>query len=134
MGNVEDGDRPSDASSDDEWDDGSGQGLEEMIEHADRALATESFGTTADEQERGEPIDSRLAQERTDRPILDAELGIIDEDVPDDESEMVGEAVGERNPFVSPEEAAMSVRDEAPGAVDHPDDHDEPGEADPRSE
>ncbi|MGH2673498.1 MAG: hypothetical protein ACRDHC_11020 [Actinomycetota bacterium] len=47
---------------------------------------------------------------------------------------MVGEAIGERNPFVSPEEAAMSVRDEAPGAVDHPDDHDDSGEADPWSE
>lgn len=125
MRNVEDADRPSDAGSDEEWDDGSGQALEEMIEHADRALGTESFGTTADEQERGEPIDSRLAEEGTDRPLLDTELGIIDEDVPDDESEMVGEAIGERNPFVSPEEAAMSVRNEAPGAVDHPDDHDE---------
>jgi hypothetical protein len=134
MGNVEDGERPSEAGSDDEWDDGSGQGLEEMIEHADRALGTESFGTTADEQERGEPIDSRLAEEATDRPLLDTELGIIDEDAPDDESEMVGEAIGERNPFVSPEEAAMSVRDEAPGAVDHPDDHGERDEADPTSE
>jgi hypothetical protein len=127
-------DRPSDIGSDEEWDDGSGQALEEMIEHADRALGTESFGTTADEQERGEPIDSRLAEEGTDRPLLDTELGIIDEDVPDDESEMVGEAIGERNPFVSPEEAAMSVRDEAPGAVDHPDDHSERGEAEPKSE
>ena len=134
MGNVEDRERPSDAGSDEGWDDGSGQALEEMIEHADRALGTESFGTTADEQERGEPIDSRLAEEATDRPLLDTELGIIDEDAPDDESEMVGEAIGERNPFVSPEEAAMSVRDEAPGAVDHPDDHDELEETDPRSE
>jgi hypothetical protein len=134
MGNVEDRERRSDAGSDEGWDDGSGQALEEMIEHADRALGTESFGTTADEQERGEPIDSRLAEEATDRPLLDTELGIIDEDAPDDESEMVGEAIAERNPFVSPEEAAMSVRDEAPGAVDHPDDHDELEETDPRSE
>jgi hypothetical protein len=134
MGNVEDRDRPSGADSDEGWDDGSGQGLEEMIEHADRALGAESFGTTAAEQERGEPIDSRLAEERIDRPILDAELGLIDEDLPDDESEMVGEAIGERNPLVSPEEAAMSVREEAPGAVDHPDDHDERGEADPKPE
>jgi hypothetical protein len=123
MGDAEQRDRPSGADSDDEWDDGSGEALEEMIEHADRPFGTESFGTTADEQERGEPIDSRLAKERTDRPTLDAELGIIDEDVPDDESEMVAEAVGERNPFVAPEESAMSVREEAPGAVDHPDDH-----------
>lgn len=52
-------DRPSDTGSDEGWDDGSGQALEEMIEHADRALGTESFGTTADEQERGQPIDCR---------------------------------------------------------------------------
>lgn len=134
MGNVEDRERPSGEDSDDGWDDGSGEELEEMIEHADHAFGTESFGTTADEQERGEPLDSRLAEERTDKPILDDELGIIDEDVPDDESEMVGEAVGERDPFVAPEEVAMSVRDEAPGAVDHPDDYTERDEAEPKSE
>ena len=135
MGNVEDRDRPSGADSDDGWEDGSGQGLEEMIEHADRPFGSESFGTTADEQERGQPLDSRLAEERrTDRPIQDAELGIIDEDVPDDESEMVGEAIGERNPFVAPEEAAMSVREEAPGKVDHPDDYADRGEPDPKPE
>ena len=134
MGNVEDRERPSGEDSEDGWDDGSGEELEEMIEHADRARGAESFGTTADEQERGEPIDSRLAEERTDKPVLDAELGIIDEDVPDDESEMVGEAVGERDPFVAPEEVAMSVREEAPGAVDHPDDYIEESEAEPKSE
>ena len=121
---MRDRERPSEEDPDDDgWDDGSGEELEEMIEHADHALGAESFGTTADEQERGEPIDSRLAEERPSRPILDDEPGIIDEDVPDDESEMVAEAVEERDPFVAPEEVAMTVRDEAPGAVDHPDDH-----------
>ena len=134
MRDVEDRERPSEEDSDDEWDDGSGQALEEMIEHADRARGAESFGTTADEQERGEPIDSRLAEERPSRPILEDELGIIDEDVPDDESEMIGEAVGERDPFVAPEEVAMTVREEAPGAVDHPDDYTEGDEAEPKSE
>ena len=134
MRDVEDRERRSEEDPDDGWDDGSGEELEEMIEHADHALGAESFGTTADEQERGEPIDSRLAEERPSRPILDDELGIIDEDVPDDESEMVAEAVGERDPFVAPEEVAMTVRDEAPGAVDHPDDHAEQDEAEPKSE
>jgi hypothetical protein len=134
MGDVEDRERPSGEDPDDGWDDGSGEDLEEMIEHADRARGAESFGTTADEQERGEPIDSRLAEERPSRPILEDELGIIDEDVPDDESEMVGEAVGERDPFVAPEEVAMTVREEAPGAVDHPDDYTEGDEAEPKSE
>jgi hypothetical protein len=134
MRDVEDRERRSEEDPDDGWDDGSGEELEEMIEHADHALGAESFGTTADEQERGEPIDARLAEERPSRPILDDELGIIDEDVPDDESEMVGEAVEERDPFVAPEEVAMSVREEAPGAVDHPDDHGEQDEAEPKSE
>ena len=131
---MRDRERRSEEDPEDGWDDGSGEDLEEMIEHADHALGAESFGTTADEQERGEPIDSRLAEERPSRPILDDELGIIDEDVPDDESEMVAEAVGERDPFVAPEEVAMTVRDEAPGAVDHPDDHAEQDETEPKSE
>jgi hypothetical protein len=133
MGNVDDRERPPDEDSD-EWDDGSGEALEEQIEHADRASGAESFGTTADEQERGEPLGERLAEERRDRPIRDTDLGLIDEGGPDEEDELVGEAVGERDPFVAPEESAMSVRDEAPGAVDHPDDHTEPDDAHPNTE
>jgi hypothetical protein len=133
MGNVDDRERPSDEDSD-EWDDGSGEVLEEMIEHADRASGAESFGTTADEQERGEPLADRLAEERTDRPIRDTDLGLIDEGGPDEEAELVGDAVGERDPFVAPEESAMSVREEAPGAVDHPDDHTEEDDAGPNAE
>jgi len=133
MGNVDDRERPPDEDSD-EWDDGSGEALEELIEHADRASGAESFGTTADEQERGEPLGERLAEERADRPIRDTDLGLIDEGGPDEEDELIGEAVGERDPFVAPEESAMSVRDEAPGAVDHPDDHTEPDDADPNAE
>ena len=63
MGNVDDRERPPDEDSD-EWDDGSGEALEELIEHADRASGAESFGTTADEQERGEPLGERLARFR----------------------------------------------------------------------
>jgi hypothetical protein len=133
MGNVEDRERTPDEESD-EWDDGSGEALEELIEHADRASGAESFGTTVDEQERGEPLGERLAEEATDRPIRDTDLGLIDEGGPDEEDELVGEAVGERDPFVAPEESAMSVRDEAPGAVDHPDDHTDGDEADPSTE
>src|SRR4029450_337044 len=91
MGNVEDRDRPSDQDSD-EWDDGSGEALEETIEHADRAAGAGAFGTTADEQERGEPLDERLAEERPDRPILDTDLGLIDEDGARVEAEVGGGA------------------------------------------
>jgi hypothetical protein len=37
---------------------------------------------------------------------------------------MVGQASFEHDPFVAPEEAAMTVRDSPPGAVDHPDSDD----------
>jgi hypothetical protein len=93
-----------------------------MIEQADHAFGSESFGTTAEEQEDGEPLDQKLAEERPSRRTVDRELAIEDGDQPDDEAEMVGEAMVEHEPFVAPEEAAMTVRDDAPGGVDHSDD------------
>lgn len=93
-----------------------------MIEQADHAFGSESFGTTAEEQERGESLDQRLAEEQPSRPTVDAELAIEDTDEPDDESELVGDASIEHDPFAAPEEAAMTVRDDAPGGIDNPDD------------
>jgi hypothetical protein len=115
-------DRDIDGSEDLEED--PGEGLEAMIEQADRPFASESFGTTAEEQEEGEPLDQRLEEERPDKPPLDLQLAIEDFDAPDDEKEMVGQASLEHDHYVAPEEAAMTVRDKAPGAVDHPDDDD----------
>ena len=100
-----------------------GEELEAMIEQADRPFASESFGTTAEEQEEGESLDQRLAEERPSRPNVDSTLAIEDFDAPDDEKELVGQASVEHDPFVAPEEAAMTVREGAPGAVDHPDEH-----------
>src|SRR5437667_8190334 len=100
-----------------------GEELEARIEQADRPFASESFGTTAEEQEEGEPLDQRLAEERPDRPSVDTTLAIEDVDAPDDEAELVGQGTIEHDPFVAPEEAAMTVRESAPGAVDHPDEH-----------
>lgn len=100
-----------------------GEQLEEMIEHADRPFGSESFGTTPEEQERGESLDARLREESPERPVRDEDLEIVEAGAPDEEAEMIGEGVVERDPFVPPEESAMSVRDEAPGGVDHPDDH-----------
>jgi hypothetical protein len=93
-----------------------------MIEQADRTFASESFGTTAEEQEAGESLDERLGEELPSKPPLDLQLAIEDFDAPDEEKEMVGRASFEHDRFVAPEEAAMSVRDRAPGGVDHPDD------------
>lgn len=112
------GESESEASAVDPTDD-AGEGLEAMIEHADRAFAAESFGTTAQEQLRGESLDERLSEERPDHPVVDVELAIEDVDAPDDEPQMVGEVVIEHDPLVAPEEAAMTIRDRAPGAVDH---------------
>jgi hypothetical protein len=114
--------RDVDGSEDPEED--PGEELEAMIEQADHPFASESFGTTAEEQEEGEPLDERLGEERPEEPPLDRQLAIEDFDGPDDEKEMVGQASLEHDNFVAPEEAAMTVRDKAPGAVDHPDDDD----------
>jgi hypothetical protein len=114
----------SDPDTGEDLDEDPGEELEAMIEQADRPFASESFGTTAEEQEEGEPLDEKLAEERQSKPPFDSTLAIEDIDAPDDEAEMVGGATIERDPFVAPEEAAMTVREEAPGAVDHPDQHD----------
>jgi hypothetical protein len=93
--------------------------LESLIEHADRPFAIDSFGTTATEQEHGESLDQRLAQERPETSDGKMWFALSELDEPDEEAEMVAEGVLEREPFLSPEEAAISVRDRAPGSVDH---------------
>ena len=122
MSSSDDQEPPASDGDGEDLDEDPGVDLEAMIEHADRPFASESFGTTAEEQREGESLDQRLAEERIDRPIVDLQLAIEDADVPDEEPEMVGEASLAHDPFVAPEEAAMTVRETAPGAVDHLDD------------
>ena len=100
-----------------------GDELEAAIMQTDHAFGAESVGTTAQEGLDGESLDRRLAAERPDPPRVDETLSVVDEGVPDDEDELVGETVEQRDEFASPEEAAMSVRDRAPGATDHDDPH-----------
>jgi hypothetical protein len=100
-----------------------GEDLEAMIELADHAFGAESFGITAEEQVRGESLDRRLEEERSDGPPRDVEIAIEDFDAPDHEPRMVGEAFVDRDPLVAPEEAALTIRDRAPGGVDHEDDY-----------
>src|SRR6266545_766107 len=83
----------------------------------------ESVGTTVEEELAGETLDQHLAEERPERPGIDTALSVVDEGPSDDEEELVGDAVVERDEFASPEEAALSVRDSAPGATDHDDPH-----------
>ena len=108
-----------DAEGGEDSDEDPGEDLEAMIEQADHPYASESFGTTAEEQEEGESLDQRLAEERPSRSPLDTQLAIEDFDAPDEENQLVGQASFEHDPFVSPEEAAMTVRNTAPGATDH---------------
>ncbi len=121
---ASDGSRPPDRDLEgsEDLDEDPGEELEAMIEQADRPFASESFGTTAEEQEEGEPLDRRLGEERPSKPPLDLQLAIEAFDAPDEEKEMIGQASFEHDRFVAPEEAAVTVRDRAPGAVDHPDD------------
>ena len=100
-----------------------GEELEASIMQADHAFGSESVGTTAEEELAGETLDQRLAEERPERPGTDEVLSVIDEGLSDDEDELVGEVVLERDEFASPEEAAITERDRAPGATDHADPH-----------
>jgi len=100
-----------------------GDELEAAIMQADHAFGAESVGTTAEEGLEGESLDQRLSEERPDRPSIDETLSVVDDGLSDEEDELVGDAVTQRDEFASPEEAAMSVRDSAPGATDHDDPH-----------
>jgi hypothetical protein len=106
---------PRDADESDE--------LEAAIMQTDHAFGAESVGTTAEEELAGESLDQRLAEERPERPSIEETLSVVDEGSADDEKDLVADAVIERDEFASPEEAALSVRDSAPGATDHHDPH-----------
>ncbi len=95
---------------------------------ADHAFGAESVGTTPEEALEGESLELRLAAERPSRPRIDASPSVVDEGLSDDEGELVGELVIERDEFASPEESAVTVRDSAPGATDHDDPHPTEGE------
>jgi hypothetical protein len=89
-----------------------GEELEAVIEQADRPFGSESFGTTAEEEARGETLDQRLAQERQGGEPTDAALVLEDSGEPDEESELIADGSVEHDPFVAPEEAAVHVIDE----------------------
>jgi hypothetical protein len=99
--------------------------LEASIMQADHAFASESFGTTAEEELEGESLDERLAEERPERSPTDEVVSVVAEDLSDEEKDLVGDAVLEEDEFATPEEAALSVREDAPGATDHDDPHPE---------
>jgi len=70
--------RPPDRDTEggEDADEDPGEELEAMIEQADRPFASDSFGTTAEEQEEGETLDQRLAEERPSRERLDVQVAM----------------------------------------------------------
>jgi hypothetical protein len=108
---------------DDPWDENDGEELEAEIMRADRPFEADRRGTTAEEELTDLSIDEALARERPEAPVTDAAVGLEAEEVPDVEDELVAEGSIEEDEFTSPEEAAISVRDDAPGATDHEDPH-----------
>jgi hypothetical protein len=114
------GDGPSPNPSDDDV----LEEMEEEIEDMDRPLGAEDR-TTASEQREGDTMDERLAREMPDQGVgrRPAEPSTIsEEDAPDEESELIGETA-DAGGRAGPEEAAMRIRRDAPGATDHPDDY-----------
>ena len=107
----------------DEDDEIVGDELEAEIMQADRPFGVESFGTTAEEERADEGLDRALARERRTPQDPDESLVLVDEGVTDEEDELVADAVTEHDVFTPPEEAALSEREDAPGATDHEDRH-----------
>ena len=98
--------------------------LEMEIEDLERPLGSEGR-TTAAEGLEGDTMNERLSREVPDQGVgrRPAEPSTIsEEDAPDDEPELIGDAVEAGDP-ASPEEAAMRIRDDAPGLTDHEDDY-----------
>jgi hypothetical protein len=97
--------------------------LEAEILQADHPFGAGLWGTTAEEEVAGEGLDRALAQERPEAESTEEALELVDEEGVDTEEELIGEVVLASDPFAPPEEAALSVTDEAPGATDHEDPH-----------
>jgi hypothetical protein len=98
--------------------------LEAEIMQADHPFGMGLWGTTAEEELAGEGLDRALAQERPETPPTEDALEVVDEDEGGDkEGELIGDAVLTRDDFAPPEEAALTVTDEVPGATDHEDPH-----------
>jgi hypothetical protein len=96
----------------DPWDENDGEALESEILHADDSFEVDAHGTTAEEATEGLGLDAALARERPDRASVDEVVAIE------------ADAALESDSYAPPEEAAVSIRGDAPGATDHPDPHD----------
>ena len=110
-------------NSENPWDGDDGSELEAEIMRANRPFGADRRGTTPEEALEGEGLDEALAREQPEGRTTDEALEVVDDGDPDIEGELVAEGSIEPDEYASPEDAALSVRDEAPGATDHEDAH-----------
>jgi hypothetical protein len=111
--------------SDDPWHADGGDELEAEIMRANRPFGSSLRGTTPEEAIAGEGLEEALAQEQPEGPTIEEALELEDDGVPDLEDELVADGSVVREEFASPEESALTVRDDVPGATDHEDPHDD---------
>ena len=115
---------PSEGPSPTDVDDDAGEAMETMISNMDGYEGADE-DTTADEQRDGDTIDDRTRREQPQRVRRDTSVDIVDDggdDGIDREKDLVGDIDATEGP-IAPELAAMHVRDDALGVVDHPDDY-----------
>lgn len=98
--------------------------MEDMISDMDCYQGVDE-DTTASEQHDGDTIDDRTRREQPQRVRRDTSVDLVDgddEDGVDREPDLVADSDLTEG-HVAPELAAMHVREDAPGVVDHPDDY-----------
>jgi hypothetical protein len=103
------------------WDEADGQELEAEIMRADHAFGVELRGTTPEESLEGSSLEDALIQEGSDARLIGETFEVLDEGVADTDGRLIAEGVLVSDDFPAPEESALSIRDEAPGATDHDD-------------
>lgn len=101
-----------------------GEAMEELISAMDRPLGAADH-TTVQEQMAGDSIDERTRREQPQRVRRPARVDLTEDPAYDglDESSQMLATEAEAFGPLAPEETAMHVVDDAPGATDHPDDY-----------
>lgn len=116
---------PSEGPSPTDVDRDPGEALEDMISNMDRYEGADD-DTTASEQRDGDSIDDRTRREQPQRVRRNTSVDLVDDGTDDDGVDREKDLVADTDPIdgpLAPELAAMHVRDDAPGVVDHPDDY-----------
>ncbi|HVF07417.1 MAG TPA: hypothetical protein VNC60_02475 [Actinomycetota bacterium] len=116
---------PSEGPSPTDVDRDPGESLEDMISDMDHYEGADD-DTTASEQRDGDTIDDRTRREQPQRVRRGASVDLVDDGGGDDGVDREKDLVADTDPIdgpLAPELAAMHVRDDAPGVVDHPDDY-----------